>query len=96
MKTKAHRPNQPLPAVTARLLTDDPPAVTEENLRGVLCNPLYAGIGPYPAIVDDETWIHGAALLIRDEGLEQFLVNMLYVLRQSVGTGVPESSDEKR
>ncbi len=95
MKAKSHHPDKSLPAVSARLLTDDPPTVTDENLRGVLCNPLYAGIGPYPAVVDDETWVHGAALLIRNEGPEQFLVNMRYVLRQSVGTGVPESGDVK-
>lgn len=68
--------------------------LTPENMRALFCNPIYAGVGPYPSLVDDETWVRAAARLIRDEGPEQFLVNMLYVLRQSLGTGAPESGDE--
>jgi hypothetical protein len=45
-------------------------------------------VGPYPAIVDDETWVRAAARMIEKEGSEQFLANMVYVLRQSLGTEV--------
>jgi len=34
-----------------------------------------------------------AAQMIKKEGSEQFLVNIVYVLRQSLGTGIGESKD---
>ncbi len=54
---------------------------TEKQIRGIICNPIYAGIGPYPAIVSDEQWIKSAAIQISNEGAEQFLVNLLSLLR---------------
>ena len=56
----------------------------EKTLRGMICNPVYAGIASFPKVVDDEIWVKAAAQLIAEEGVEQFLVNMLYVLRQSL------------
>lgn len=56
---------------------------TPEHVRGVISNPCYAGIGPYPPLVPEEAWVHTAARAIKDEGAEQFLVNMLEMLRQS-------------
>ena len=60
-----------------------------------MCSPICAGVGPFPALVDDETWVLAAAPMIKKEGSEQFLVNMLYVLRQSLGTGIGESKDHE-
>ncbi|MBY3433584.1 hypothetical protein HFN89_05425 [Rhizobium laguerreae] len=60
---------------------------TEEMVRGLLCNPLYAGIGPYPTIVDDATWVTVAAKSIREDGAEQWLVNLLYTLRTYLPLG---------
>ncbi len=57
---------------------------TEEEVRGMIANPVYAGIGPFPQLVADEQWIRAAAKAIRVGGPEQFLVNMLHVLRQSL------------
>lgn len=56
---------------------------TEEQIRGVICNPIYAGINPFPPLVSDETWVRTAALMISKEGAEQFLVNVLFALRAS-------------
>jgi len=73
-----------LPARTAELGTGGVNGLdSEENIRGLICNPIYAGVGPFPRLVPDEVWIGGAAKLIREEGPEQFLVNMLHVLRRS-------------
>lgn len=58
---------------------------TEEQIRGLICNPIYAGVSPFPALVSDETWVRCAAVLISNEGAEQFLVNLLFVLRTSYG-----------
>lgn len=68
--------------------------MTPEILRGLVCNPICTGMGPFPALIDDETWVHAASRAIEDDGAEQFLVNMLYVLRQALGSGMPESGDE--
>jgi hypothetical protein len=35
--------------------------------------------------MSDEEWVAAAATAIRNEGPEQFLVNMLYILRKSLG-----------
>ena len=74
----------PAPNVTVRT-GDDAAEWTPEQIRGILCNPIYAGISPFPALVSDEAWVQSAALLISQEGSEQFLVNLLFVLREVFG-----------
>ena len=58
--------------------------ITPAEIRGMVCNPVYAGMGPFPALVSDEQWVAAAATAISKEGAEQFLVNLLYVLRQTL------------
>jgi hypothetical protein len=76
--------DEPLPApnvVVARAgarLGELPP----EAVRGILVNPIYTGVGPYPRLVEDAAWVRACAKLIEEEGKEQFLVNLLYVLRE--------------
>ena len=85
---------KPLPKVNVKFAAAGSDRITPEMLRGLVCNPIYTGMGPFPALIDDETWVHAASRAIEDDGAEQFLVNMLYVLRQSLGTDMPESGDE--
>lgn len=54
---------------------------TAEGVAGMLCNPIYAGVPPYPALIDETTWIRSAQKAIGEEGVTQFLVNMLFALR---------------
>ena len=76
--------DKPLPApnvVVARAgarLEELPP----EAVKGILVNPIYTGIGPFPRLVRDEAWARACAKLIEEEGPQQFLVNLLYVLRE--------------
>jgi hypothetical protein len=73
-----------LPRPNAKMRTnDDEGEWTPEQTRGVVGNPIYAGIGPYPPLIDDGTWVRAAAAMIQEEGKEQFLVNLLYLLRQA-------------
>lgn len=58
--------------------------LNEAGARGMLSNPIYAGVPPYSRVVSDAAWVHAAAALIREEGPEQFLVNLLHVLRSSM------------
>ena len=76
--------NKPLPApnvVVTRAgawLDELPP----EAVKGILVNPIYTGVGPFPRLVEDAAWVRACAKLIQEEGAEQFLVNLLYVLRE--------------
>jgi hypothetical protein len=87
--------DKPLPEVNVDFaVQDDAGKMTADKMRSLICNPIYVGIGPFPALIDDETWVRAAAQMIKKEGSEQFLVNMLYVLRQSLGTQSIGSQDE--
>jgi hypothetical protein len=81
----------PWPNVTVRT-GEDTGEWTPEQTRGIICNPIYAGVGPFPALVSDDVWVRSAAVLISKEGPQQFLVNLLFVLRAVFGnvkTGPP-------
>ena len=54
-------------------------------LRGMMSNPIYAGLGPYPRLISDDDWIRVAVMEIEELGPEQFLVNLLFVLRDAIG-----------
>lgn len=69
-----------------------PGHITEAVIRGMISNPVYAGIPPYSRVVSDEVWIKSAIELIEEEGVEQFLVNMLYMLRASMVDAIPDEA----
>lgn len=81
----------PLPRPTVKYITDLED-ITEATARGMISNPIYVGVPPYRRIVSDEAWIRAAAELIREEGPEQFLVNMLHMLRLSIVEAVPDEA----
>lgn len=83
-------PRQPpttLPRISVLYFTaDDTGPVTPAKLRSLFCNPINVRLEPYaPGIVNDELWVAAAAMLVRREGAEQFLVNMLYTLQTALG-----------
>lgn len=81
-----------LPKPTARLrLSGSSGAITAEEMRSMVCNPIYAGVRPFPAIVTDEQWVTAGARMIRKEGAEQFLVNLLAVLRATMETAIEDA-----
>lgn len=75
---------QPLPRPNVVVAKSGAPhdELSPEQIRGLLLNPIYAGVGPYPRFVEDEAWVRACAQLIEEDGAEQFLVNLLYVLRE--------------
>ena len=77
---------KPLPKPNARmkLSGSNMAQLSEDEVRGMIANPIYAGIGPYPQLIPDEQWVRCAAKAIAEDGPEQFLVNMLHVLRQTM------------
>ena len=78
---KGNGSHKPLPApnvVVANPLDQPSP----QAIRGMLVNPIYTGVGPFPPLVEDATWVRACVKLIEEEGAEQFLVNLLFVLRE--------------
>ena len=74
----------PKPKARMKLGGSSMAELTEEEVRGMIANPIYAGIDPYPQLIPDEQWVRGAAKAIAEDGPEQFLVNVLHVLRQAM------------
>jgi hypothetical protein len=72
----------PAPNVVVAEAGTPPEELSAEAVKGILVNPLYTGIGPFPRVVRDEAWVQACAKLIDEEGATQFLVNLLYVLRE--------------
>jgi hypothetical protein len=57
---------------------------TEEMVGGVICNPVYAGIPPFPPIVEEQMWLEAGLRMVANVGLRQYLTNVLYQLKKSV------------
>ena len=76
--------NKPLPAPNVVVTRAGTPLdeLSPEAVKGILVNPIYTGVGPFPRLVEDAAWVRACPKLIEDEGAQQFLVNLLYVLRE--------------
>jgi hypothetical protein len=75
--------DKPLPAPNVVVARAGTPLeeLSPEAVKGILVNPIYTGVGPFPRLVEDAAWVRACARLI-EEGADQFLVNLLYVLRE--------------
>ena len=82
----------PLPAPNVVVARSGTPVdeLSPEAVRGILVNPISAGVGPFPRLVQDDAWVRACARMIEEEGSEQVLVNLLYVLRECLGDGSSE------
>ncbi len=83
----------PKPNAVVALNDEQAHEMTAAHVRGMICNPIYAGIPPFPRMVPDEQWIAGAQKAIQEDGLPQFLINMLHVLRETYGHLIEEDPD---
>jgi len=59
-------------------------AWTADDVRRILVNPIYSGIGPFPKIVEREDWVQAAGKMIDQHGSRQFLELMLDALDSSL------------
>ncbi len=57
---------------------------TASEIKAIFCNPLYIG---HP--LTEEQWVRQAAQLIKEDGREQFLINMLAAMRATGVLGEP-------
>jgi len=60
---------------------------TVSNLQRMFANPVYAGVGQYPATVDESTWLKAATLQIGDVGARTYL----YTLRDELAKALRAS-----
>lgn len=59
---------------------------TGDDVAKVITNPVYAGIGPYPAMVPEDQWVQAVAKLIKERGAAPVLRDMLKNLREAFPT----------
>ena len=72
----------PAPSVIVARAGTPPHPLSPEAVKGILVNSIYTGVGPFPPLVEDAAWDRACTKLIEDEGPQQFLVNLLYVVRE--------------
>jgi hypothetical protein len=58
-----------------------PEQMTLDTARALLSNPLNVGIAEYGPNIDEDMWVRMAAGIMRKDGVEQWLVNMIHSLR---------------
>ena len=83
----------PLPAPNVVVARSGTPIheLSPESVRGIVVNPIYTGVGPFPRLVEDAAWVRACSKMIEEEGKEQFLVNLLFVLRECL----PRETDQE-
>jgi len=95
---KLSQVDRDLPALSAKYIPPKqifahPPGFTDDFLDivtnpnvmwSLFGNPMYTGIADFTRLSPDERWLRSASLLMREAGIEQYLVNMLYLMRRSI------------
>ncbi len=82
-KRTLHVNDLPPPTVAYATAEQDPAEMSVAHTAGMMLNPIYAGLGKFPPLVEDKVWIGAAWRMLDEMGPAQFFVNLLYVLRQS-------------
>jgi len=78
-------PDLPEPDVGFVTSGTDPADFTEAGLKGIAMNPAYAGIGEFPPMVSEKQWVASCKEIMERDTPEQFLVNLLFLLRSMLG-----------
>jgi len=65
-----------------------------DDVRRVINNPVYVGIGPFPQINDDVEWIAAQRETISREGARKTLRNIKLALSETFPSGVATVSSE--
>jgi hypothetical protein len=65
---------------------------TANDARAIVHNPIYAGLGPFPPLVDEKTWVGAQQQSIRNDGLEPVLRQIRVALPETFGS-VPDFLD---
>lgn len=57
--------------------------VNSYNIREIICNPIYTGLGGFPEVISDLQWIRANEIAIETEGERQLLINLSSALEKS-------------
>jgi len=55
------------------------------DIRNIMHNPVYVGLGPYPAMIDEATWIAVQERAIGEDGAGPVLVQIRRTLEETLG-----------
>ena len=70
---------------------------TPDDVQEMLTNPVYAGVGPYPAIVEEEVWLKSNVRLIEEIGTRAVIESVLArFLQVFPGLDVPDGEEYVR
>ncbi len=58
---------------------------TANDVRAIIHNPVYVGLGPFPPLIDDAMWARAQEQAIRDDGLEAVLLQVRNALVETFG-----------
>ena len=61
----------------------------EAEVRRILSNPIYVGIGPFPAIIAEDLWIRAQVRLVEEHGVRPRLRAIRTALHESLGYQLP-------
>jgi len=78
-------PETPAPDVEFVTSGTQPGEFTEAGIKGICMNPTYADIGEFPPFVSDRQWVAACKRIMERDTPEQFLVNLLFLLRSTLG-----------
>jgi hypothetical protein len=78
-------PDLPEPDVEFMATGTRPEDITAAGVKGLTMNPIYADVGQFTPSVTDKEWVAACRTIIEGDGSEQFLVNMLALLRSTFG-----------
>ena len=78
-------PDLPEPDVQFMTSGTKPKDFTEAGIQGVVMNPVYAGIGELPPLASVKQWGAAFRRVIEQGSPERFLVNLLFLLRSTLG-----------
>ena len=60
--------------------------VNRYDIREIICNPIYTGLGGFPKVISDLQWIKANKIAIEIGGKYQFLINLSCTLEGSFNT----------
>jgi len=70
-------------------VTDEKKGWQPDDMLRMVCNPVYAGIPPYDAIVEEGQWVKAGVKAIKEVGARRFLTTLLVELRASMEGATP-------
>lgn len=65
------------------------PAWSSEVVREVLLNPVYVGLGPFPALIDEEAWVCTASKCLRHESPQALVDSVITCFQRALGIPAP-------